>query len=170
MFGKKGNIEIVIPKTSYAYGETIQGTVKLTMNKPHKAKEFRLLFTGEQNKTSYGGPGANVGGVRVGMTGGQKKKTNTATLHSFKVTLDGEKEYDSKEYPFQVTVPQIQTAEKPEGTVGNVVNAMQFMSGTTMQIKWKLKATLDVPMDTDINKEIEIIVTNPQPPTQPGNI
>lgn len=169
---EKGSIEIIVPKQNYVYGETIQGTIKLTMNKPAKAREFRLTFTGTQNRTSYGGPGANVGGVRVGVTKDQKKKTETVTLHSFKVKLDGEKEYQTAEYPFQVVIPQIQASDKPGGALGNTIDAVNFMTGTTMQIKWKLKATLDIPKSFDINKELDVMVTNPQPaaPAQPGNI
>lgn len=164
MFGfGKGKIKIEIPKYNYKFGETIQGTVKLELKKPTQAKELRIVFKGVQKNTQYNGPGVNVGAMRVGSG---KKKTNYSTVHEFKLPLDGEKEYESREYPFQIDIPNINTAQTPQGGLGTAVQALQAVTGSYSNVKWTLESALDIPGGFDVSKKVQINVTKPQQTTQ----
>jgi len=45
----EGNIEIVLPKMNYTYGEKINGKVVLTLNQPKNAKGLRIELRAERS-------------------------------------------------------------------------------------------------------------------------
>jgi hypothetical protein len=171
MFGLgQGKIDIVIPKYNYATGDTITGTVKLDLKGQVHARELRLVFKGEQKTTSYSGSGVSMGSVRVGV-GKQGKSTHVVVIHQFKLPLGGEKDYTSGEYPFEIAIPSsIQLAQRPDGVMGQVLGAAQFLAGATTSINWTLKASLDIPRAFDVSKTVQINVTTPAPKANVGNI
>jgi len=151
MFGK-GKIEVAIPKTHFAPGDTISGKVVLTLKKPVKAKEASISLVGEQAITRGGG-----------LAGGERKQ-ETERFYDFKVSLDGEKEYGKRvEYPFEMKIPaDILSARgqlpQPGGKVGQAVKIAQVVAGAGVSTRWYLLAKLDVPRGIDVKKKTDVII------------
>ncbi|MBU0636020.1 hypothetical protein KKE06_03270 [Candidatus Micrarchaeota archaeon] len=146
-----GKIEIKTEKLNYAPGETISGTVFLKVNKPKKAKRVYIEFYGEQTQTQRG--------LRMGGKTSFSSKSQTKKIFSLLTYLDGEKEYlGEKEYSFQIKLPSELVPQKPEGALGEVVSAAQFLGGIPSQPKWYLKANLDISGGLDISKRIQLNV------------
>lgn len=149
---EKGKIEVSIPRTSYAPGDTISGKVALAVKKPVKAKEVSISLVGEQTVTRGGG-----------LAGGERKQEKER-FYDFKVSLDGEKEYDKGgEYPFEIKIPpDILSARgqlpQPGGAVGQAFKIAQAVAGAGVSTKWYLQAKLDVPRGIDIKKEAHITI------------
>ena len=90
---------------------------------------------------------------------GNERKTDRVIFHSFTLSLDGEKEYSGRtEYDFAINVPQNIAPKTPEGTLGTVLNVMQFASGNQKRIDWFLNASLDIPGGFDVSKLVQINV------------
>jgi hypothetical protein len=159
MFGK-GKIDISIPKTDYAAGDTIIGTVALTLKKPVKADEMSISLIGEQLVT------------RRASTGRSNQPTTTTErirIYDFKQKLYGTKEYSqSKEYPIKIKIPADILNMKPqlpemEDTLGQGMKiaqaAMAFAGAISLQrTKWYLLAKLDIPGGLDINEKADITI------------
>ena len=73
------------------------------------------------------------------------------------LNLDGEKEYSSCEYPFEIALPKI-PEPKLEGTAGTIVGIVQGLGLTPSPIRWYLKASLDLQMSLDISKTVQLNV------------
>jgi len=136
----EGKIEIILDRINYSPGDTVKGTVKLELKSPKKAKELRLRLWGERTE-------------RVGTKNSEKKRV----IHEFTLTLDGEKEYSSGEYPFEIALPKI-AEPKLEGTLGGIVGIAQSLGMTASPVRWYLKASMDLPMSLDISKTVQLNV------------
>jgi hypothetical protein len=159
MFGK-GKIDISIPKTDYAAGDTIAGTVALTLKKPVKADEMSISLIGEQLVT------------RRASTGRSSQPTTTTErirIYDFKQKLDGTKEYNqTKEYSFKIKIPADILNMKPqlpemEDTLGQGMKiaqaAMAFVGALSIQhTRWYLLAKLDIPGGLDIKEKADITI------------
>jgi len=145
----KGKIEIQLNNYNYRPGDTVQGNLILKMKKPVKADGLLVRLTAQRRSTS-------------GF--GNRRRTQWETLYDFKQPLDGQKEYiltggQPQSYPFQITIPaNMQQNQMPDGTLGNVVKAAQFLSGGSSRISWTLKGYLDIPAGIDISKKVQINV------------
>ena len=146
----KGKIEVSIPKTHFAPGETISGKVTLTVKKPMAAKEVSITLIGERTTTSGGG-----------LAGGDRR-TEKQRVYDFKVSLDGEKEYDKGgEYPFEIKIPpDILNVGGPQlgGAAGQAIKIAQVVTGGGSSTKWHLHAKLDIPRGIDIKKDVAITI------------
>jgi len=146
----KGKIEVAIAKTHFAPGDTISGGVTLTIKKPVAAKEVSISLIGERT-TTHGG----------GLAGGERR-TEKERVYDFKVSLDGEKEYDKGgEYPFEIKIPaDILNAGGTQigGTAGQVIKIAQVVTGGSGSTKWHLQAKLDIPRGIDIKKDADITI------------
>lgn len=136
----EGKIEIMPEKMNYSYGETVKGKVKLELKAPKKAKELRIMLTGERSAPSLG----------------RRRGTERQTVHSFKLVLDGEKEYSSGEYDFEIKLPAMPTAKRPEGVAGTLTDVAQVLGAVPGPIRWYLDASLSMPMSLDITKRVQI--------------
>jgi hypothetical protein len=161
MFGR-GKIDISIQKTKYAPGDTISGTVALTLKKPVKAREMTISLIGEY-KTTVTSRGIGRRGVLPVHPGARgfgrvdrrmlmseavrksapkydlKKSTEAVTICGFREQLDGEIEYSqSKRYHFRIKI----TTDMPTSSVVN----------------WHLLAKLDIPHGRDITKKVSITI------------
>jgi hypothetical protein len=158
MFGfMKGKMEILIPRTSYTFGEVIEGTVTLELKKPLQAKGVSINLLEE---------------VTTHERRGDKTVPVTRTMHSQTIALDSEKEYSAgkvMEYPFKFTLPAYQgpqidanstlgKAVKVLETVGPIINT--FGSGYSDKSEWFLKAKLDV-SGFDVNKDVKLQIRIP---------
>ncbi len=160
MFGK-GKVEITIPKTDYAPGDSISGNVALTLKKPVKADEVSISLIGEQTTTRSGSVGASR----------QRPTTTTQTIriYDFKQKLDGAKEHsEGRDYKFKIKIPadalraQLQMKEL-EDTLGQGLKIAQaaaaFVGAISVQrTKWYLLAKLDIPGGLDIRDKADITI------------
>ncbi len=142
----EGKIEITTEKQSYAPGEKLKGKVTLTLNQPKKARELRILFYGERR----------VKGPTM-YTAGSSNRGNVERIYPQDIQLAGEQEYPAgaSEYDFEFTLPSPQRitpqADNPlAGMVGMLVG------DPWARVKWKLDASLNLPMSFDINNKMQI--------------
>ena len=135
----EGRIDIVLPKHEFSQGEKINGTVKLELKQPKKARELRLVLRAVRRRSG-------------------RRRKQVEVLHSSEVVLGGEKEYQSKEYPFEVTIPKLGLPKAPEGILGSVAGEAQAMGFGPGPVRWYLSATLDISMSFDISKKMQLNV------------
>ena len=151
LFEDKGKIEMDLPTLDYEEGETIKGIIKLELKKPKKAKTLRVQLVASRTVERM---------ERRADGKGLEKITDTQILHSFALELDKEKEYASKEYEFSIRIPRVQVPPPPRGiarmaTLGSLVTGA-MNEPVAGPVKWHLKASLDIPMSTDITKEVQL--------------
>ena len=156
MFGfGVGKIELKLPKTTYAAGEAIEGTLLLTVNKPVKARGlFATLFAEQQIRE------------QVRNQGKMEMRTEKRKIYNYQQQLDTEKEYQKTDgaeaYPFSITMP-------PEaGVMQHVVDPLH---GFTVSIgglqigagpgpvgppEWSVEGYLDLPLAFDVKATVNI--------------
>lgn len=149
MFGfGKGKIEIQLNNYNYSPGDTIEGTVVLSLKKPLIGNELSITIIGEK---------------KVTQITGSSSMSRTIQIFNFKQPLDGQKEYPAGEqplvYPFRIKIPaNMQTQQQmPEGTLGTVLKAAQMFSGANSRVMWYLIARLDV-KGLDVTHKVQINV------------
>ncbi|OYT54574.1 MAG: hypothetical protein B6U72_02105 [Candidatus Altiarchaeales archaeon ex4484_2] len=142
----KGHIEILLDRYDFSPGDKITGKVSLKLKKPVNAKQLRIVLVGEKTSKSYKSSGG--------------RSSHKEIIHRFEMPLDGEKEYNGGEYPFEIKIPGnvLQTDLVPEGAVGEAVKALNFLSGASTRINWYIQASLDVPRGFDVTKKVQITV------------
>jgi uncharacterized protein (DUF2384 family) len=157
----EGKIDIILDRTSYSLGDTINGKAVLTLNSPKKAKELRLRFweerTVRRNVTSHGAQGTST-----------RSANANEMIYEMKLTLEGEKEYTGGEYQFQVKIPGLQekqpndlvggNAEGVKTAIETVANIAQEFGVAPAPVRWYIQVSLDLPMSLDINKKVQINV------------
>jgi len=156
----KGSIIISLQKFNFLPGETISGSVALTVKKPVKAREMSITLIGEQKVTR-----------QVRTSSGMSTQTQTTRIYDFKQPLDGEKEYSGQaSYPFSIKIPadilgagEVPPVPQMTGTLAQGLQfAQQFAAMTgampSARKKWYLEAKLDVPGGMDISKDADIVV------------
>ena len=150
MFGR-GKIDISIQKTSYAAGDTISGSVNLTLKKPVEAREMTLSLVGEY-KTKIATRGGLVRGAEKAQRWSisewktssepmQNVGTRKVGVHfsAFKEQLGGEGEYSqSRRYDLRIKIP----TDTPSSST----------------VKWYLLAKLDIPHGLDVTKKLRITI------------
>jgi hypothetical protein len=138
-FGK-GKMSLVLDKTNFKFGETINGKAKLELNEPVKARGVTVYFYGIE-KTSYYSDG--------------RRQSDSRTVNRIEVKLEeGEKEYSSKEYEFEIGIPQY--ASGSTGAKLELGPLSLNLGGKTITVKWFLEAKLDIPMGFDVAKKIQL--------------
>jgi hypothetical protein len=156
LFKPPGKIDFALDKPTYAFGDTIHAKVKLEVDQPKKARALRVSFLATQ-KVHYTHMEENHKTHQRRMV----NKIRTDTVYTFKTDIDGEREYSGvKEYDVEIKVPAKEQAPKmPDGILGQIAGAAIAGSlANNGPIVWKLKVSLDIPMGTDIYKEIQVQV------------
>ena len=155
----RGKLDISIRKIGYRPGDTISGTVTLTLSKPVRAREMTLSLRGEYITTMTARvvgpvPAARPKGGLL-LTRGRmlqsnetrkippsyhyKKSTRTVRICGFKEQLDGEGEYSqSRRYDLEIKIP----TDTPTSSV----------------VSWYLLAKLDIPHGRDVTKKVPITI------------
>jgi len=79
------------------------------------------------------------------------------TVYSFVLPLKGEGQFSSGEYNFEITVPDLglQQEESPAMKIG----PFSFVDPNSRPLAWYLIASLDLPLSFDINKKLQISVS-----------
>jgi len=148
-FGKAGDMQVILEKVHFGPGEMIKGKAILNLKKPQKAKQVRVVFKGE----------AKVRQTQFSSSG-TRSSSEVRELHRFEMTVDGEKEYQpgTKEYPFEIKVPDPIPSIKPEGNLGNAISVLNTLSGKTYSVSWFVDASLDISGGRDISKKVQVNV------------
>ena len=151
MFGR-GKIDISIQKTSYAPGDTISGSVNLTLKNQVKAREITISLMGEYKTEVAYKRGIDRVTVRArkwqtsdtikltrkaGPTYDVGHKTEHVRFCAFKEQLGGEGEYNqSGRYEFKIKIP----TDTPDSS----------------SVMWYLLAKLDIPRGRDVTKKVRV--------------
>jgi hypothetical protein len=134
----------------------LMGTVKLHLNSPKRARNLRVRFWGER--------GVKSSEQHYDSKSHQSVKTpinRNEIVYEFTVTLDGEKEYTSGDYEFQIKMPDY-SEKKPEslGAGAEIAAGIaQTLGVLPSPVRWYLQATLDLPNAIDINKKVQITLS-----------
>jgi len=157
MFGfGVGKIELKVPKNAYAPGETIEGTLLLTVKKPVKARGlFITLFADQEFREQY-------------VSGGKPDtRIIRRKIYNFQQQLDTEKEYpvaETTSYPFSVAMPP--EAGAPQTAAVNPMGGFLTVSLGALQIgggsgpiglpQWALEGYLDLPYALDVKATVAL--------------
>lgn len=146
-FFEKGKVDLELNKFNFSIEEVIEGTAKLQLKKPVKAKGFFVVIFAELITQK-----ANVRGV------GMSTSTNVKRAFEFKQQLDGEKEYDLQpfEYKFKINVPNQNNQAKMDGPMASVASAIKMFTVGNQHVKWYVEAKLDIPGGFDVGKKVQI--------------
>ncbi len=146
----KGKLELTLDKYTFAPGETITGNINLKLKKRQKARKMEVKLLG-QEKTSerYRRSDGSMG-----------HRTHIHTICNISIPLDGEKEYHKSDYKFEITIPPdvLDVGARPDGTLGTVLQAAEYLSGRRRNLVWKIIANLDIPWGFDVSNKQKIVV------------
>ena len=156
MFGfGVGKIELKLPRTTYAPGEAIEGTLLLTVNKSVKARGLFVTLSAEQKIRQW-----------VHRQGKEEMETVTEKIYEFRQPLDTEKEYlttnGAASYPFSLTLPpqagSTQRADDPLHGMTIGIGGFQFGAGPGPigPAQWALEGYLDLPLALDVKAKVDI--------------
>ena len=159
MFGK-GKIQVTIPGTDFAPGDSISGEVSLTLKKPVKADGMSISLIGEQKVTRSGS---------VGRGGQRSTTTQTVRIYDFKQKLDTAREYiEGRDYKFKIKIPgdilgvkaQLPELDDTLAKGLKIAQATAALMGaiSVQQTKWFLLAKLDIPGGLDISEKTDITI------------
>jgi sporulation-control protein spo0M len=150
MFGR-GRIDISIQKTRYAPGDTISGSVDLTLKKPLEAREMTLSLVGEYTTKVTGRQGLVPGAEKARKWSISEWTTSSEPVQdvktqkvgvqicAFKEQLGGEGEYSqSRSYDIRIKIPTD--------------------TATSSVVQWYLLAKLDIPHGLDVTKKRRITI------------
>jgi len=156
LFGGE-KIMLTLEKYDYKPGDVIKGTITLNLKKPTMARKLEVAFVGIKIQSQSGG-------VRIGGTTSsrhQHTQPSHQIIYNFRMPLDGEKEYQEGNYPFEIKIPSniLQSEPNLEGKLGAAVNVFKALGGVSAHTEWQVEAQLDVPMKLDIRKNQKIVLS-----------
>jgi len=156
--GLFGPDKIIVKLDKYQYkpGDTIKGEVGLNLRKPMRARKLVVSLLGKVRTTHRDSKG--------------HMQTEDVTVYDFTIPLDGENDYLSELYPFEIKIQSDilemhssneriqQMLQEKLGTFGVILGKM----ATTGQgpVRWMVHAQLDIPMKLDVHKSQDIIISS----------
>jgi hypothetical protein len=155
---RKEQIMLILDKYDYKAGDKVTGKVQLNLKKPTRARKLEVGLIGKRiDKQSSMALGPMI------MSGGKEHSSQSqhSIIYDFKIPLDGEKEYNTGDYSFEIKIPENINQNNPtlEGNIGKAAGALKLLSGLSSKIDWIVLAELDVPMKLDINKSQKIVIS-----------
>jgi hypothetical protein len=137
----EGSIDIAVERVTFSHGETIKGKVVLSLSKPKKAKGLRIRLVADREEAGYDSKG--------------RERRQIVVIYSKEDMLGQEQEYAAgkTEYPFEFLVPDLELPKPNELRIG----PLSLQAGSS-PLRWRLDASLDLPMALDINRKIGINV------------
>jgi len=94
----KEKITLTLEKYDYKPGDTIKGSVKVNLKKSTQAKKLEVSFIGTKTDIQSG--------IGIGPAASNNRQTRTIKIYDFTIPLDGEKDYQEEEYPFEIKIPE----------------------------------------------------------------
>lgn len=142
-----------LEKYDYKPGDTIKGVVSLILKKPTKARKLEAALLGKVRTTHRDADG--------------DIHTSDKIVYDFTLPLDGEKEYQNGEYPFEIKIspdilssPDQQLQQNLNGKLGTIGAILGQMVTGQRPIHWLVHAHLDIPMKLDVGKSQDIVISN----------
>jgi len=152
LFGKE-KITMTLEKYNFAPGDSIKGTVTLSLKKPIKARKMEVSFLGTRKERCRDSRG--------------RQTYRTTEVFDFTMPLGPEKDYQNETFNFEIKIPNdvLQQTRPPatpelDGTLGKVVAVGAALSGSRYYpVEWMVRAQLDIPMKFDVKKTQKIILS-----------
>ncbi len=156
LFGPNGKIEIKLNQFNYHPGDTVQGTVQLTLKEAVQANGVSVTLRGILSITSGSG---------------NSRSTRDTPLMDVTMPLDGEKQYTPTQlpivYPFKIiippnVIPPIPAPATATGMLGEALKIGQMLGTLPVEIRqyrWELKTKLDIRMGLDLSQTVQLNVT-----------
>lgn len=151
-------IDLVLEKYQYRVDEKIVGKVVLMLDEPTKSPKLsvKLIMTETVKKM-------NIPSLKQISVSSSR---DTARTYSFDLTLGGEQEYVSREYPFEMIIPVeaypkgLQPVqESTGGFLGSAIGLLSKLSPLGQSIyTYAVEARLDVPWKFDLTKKVDITI------------
>lgn len=146
-FGK-GKMKLDINQTDFVPGDVIKGNITLDLKKPITANELKIKVYGCRKIDRHGSSG-----------------TSRAVIPLSEKNLDGNHEYDTKTYSFELKIPEdtMQRSKDwvnnlPEGVARNMFLKME--SEGRVRDYYYIEAILDIPRGLDLKDEIQINIVD----------
>ena len=139
-----------LEKDYFKPGDTIKGIINLSLKKPIRARKLNVALIGKV-KTTY------------------QDQTKDETVYEYILELDGQKEYQIQQYPFEIKIQQdILEAKSPGQELAmGLRNALGVIGSFIDEVvplpkpRWFVKANLDIPLNIDIKKTQDIVISQP---------
>jgi hypothetical protein len=148
-----GSVKLTLPKTKFAPGDTITGTVALLLPEPIDGKRLVVGLRASQRTIEY----SKVAGVRTA-------NTTNATIYRFEHEVLGAQAYSGGEHAFELPVPPdaLDLRASPGtggGKIGDVARAVSsVVAPTAGPIEWRVWAMLEIPWSRNLDHTVDIIV------------
>jgi hypothetical protein len=147
-----GTVHVDLEGHTFSPGDTIVGTVRLSLAEDTEAKRLVVALMGTRDKLDYG---KDVSGRRV-------QQRHTETVFDHERELDGARTYRAGEYRFELTVPDdaaTGTRIETGGIVGDVARVVSSVANAgRMPTSWKVVAFLDIPWKRNVKHKVDIVV------------
>ena len=147
-------MSLELEEVNYRPDDVIRGTVQLKLNKPTKARKLVVALLGKMKST------------RRDIDG--DLETRDETVYKFELPLDGEKEYYSERYPFEIKIqsdilqtntPGTMIHKEFEKRLGGLGSILAEMTTGQKPIRWMVMANLDIPMRLDASMSQDIVIS-----------
>jgi hypothetical protein len=152
-----GKIELRLPKTVYAVGERIAGTLVLTVHRPVNARGLYVVLSAEQSYRE-----------QIIYRNGTGTRTVSRRLFCLQQRLDRDRHYQktagTTEYPFSLNLPPVGIGG--QGSAGPLDSRsirfgdqrIDLMQAPVGPVRWILEGCLDIPHALDMFTQTAIQV------------
>lgn len=149
-------ITVTLDKYQYKPGDVIKGKVGLNLRKPMRARKLFVSLLGKVRTTSRDSHG--------------RMQTQDVTIYDFTIPLDGENDYLSELYPFEIKIQSDilemhssservqQMLQEKLGTFGVILGKMA--TAGQGPVRWMVHAQLDIPLGLDVHKTQDIAISS----------
>jgi hypothetical protein len=151
----RGSIEIVPDRARHRLGDTIEGTLKVTLDEPVAARRLVVALRAHRRRNALGAIAARArdAGPREEM------------MFEFECNVAGEGTFESGEHRFAIDIPtEIDASVQAGGLLGDALRAVKTVDSLTHgQLRWRLTAFLDIPWKRNLSNAIDIAVREDAP-------
>ena len=153
LLGPDNQMTLMLVKYDFSPGDIIKGVVGLNLEKPVKGRKLEVALIGTRNTMHRDSDGVH---------------NQDEIIYHFELPLDGEKEYQNGQYPFEIKIqPDIllsnsmsqQINQKLEEKLGSFGSVLGQMVAGQRPIHWEVKAHIDIPMRLDVNQSRDIVIS-----------
>ena len=146
---------LTLEKFSFNPGDMVKGVVNFSLKKPIKARKLEVALIGKK-RTTHRDPDGDI-------------HSQDETVYEFTLPLDGEKEYQHGQYPFEIKIqPDIlqgsSSGQPMQMELGKKLGTIGFVIGKTVTgqkpVQWMIHAHLDIPWKLDVKKSQDIVISH----------
>jgi len=129
----KGSISLLLPNTSYSYGDTINGSFTLLAKKSIEGNRLYASLTARETTKTYDKDG--------------KQETRSREVYNTEKLIESTKTYPQgfeQNYSFQLSVPDSNSKGVPNSAIGEVMSVLgNIIDGRDKYIEWNVEVYLD---------------------------